>query len=56
METKKRMEVNQNIENILNRLEAINEEDEELNQLDPSIFNYYKGRDKEEQEGGEDVD
>lgn len=31
METKKRMEVNQNIENILNRLEAINEEDEELN-------------------------
>lgn len=56
METKKRMEVNQNIENILNRLEAINEEEEELNELDPSIFNYYKGKDKEEPEGDEDID
>lgn len=55
METKKRMEVNQNIENILSRLEAINEEEEELNELDPSIFNYYKGRDKEEPEAEEDI-
>lgn len=27
-----------------------------MNELDPSIFNYYKGRDKEEPEAEEDID
>jgi CCR4-NOT transcriptional regulation complex NOT5 subunit len=44
IEAKKKLEQNQNLENILSRLEAANADDEEVNELDPSIFNYYKGR------------
>lgn len=47
METKKKMEQQQSIENILNRLENSQIEEEELNELDPSIFKYYKNADNE---------
>jgi hypothetical protein len=43
-EARRRMEYNQNMESLLSRLEAANAEDDEANELDPAIFDYYKGR------------
>ncbi len=38
------MQINHSIETILNRLESQSRQEEELNQLDPKIFNYYEGK------------
>ena len=54
IEAKKKLELNQNLESILSRLEAANAEDDEVNELDPSIFNYYKGRQRDDQQEEED--
>ena len=38
----KKLEQNKNIEDILNKLENYQQNEEDLNEEDPSIFNYYK--------------
>lgn len=48
------MEHNQTIEGILNRLEAASGEEQEVNELDPAIFNYYKGKERQHQEEEDD--
>lgn len=44
------MEQNKNIEDILNKLENNLQNEEDVNEEDPSIFNYYKQTANEKEE------
>lgn len=47
---KQKMEQQHTIEQILGRLENAQQEEEELNQMDPAIFKYYKGAPQDDDE------
>jgi CCR4-NOT transcriptional regulation complex NOT5 subunit len=55
MNAKQKMEQQHSIEQILSRLENAQQEDEELNEMDPAIFKYYKGTKKDDDEEIDDV-